>query len=655
MRYTSNFLIVGILLMFIVNTSCKNQKASSLTSPPDMHTSQTSLDWSGVYTGTLPCADCEGIKTTLTLEQDGNFTQQWQYLGKSDDFFEMRGTFEWNENGNTITLVNEASTTEIPKKFMVGENYLQQLDLEGNKIEGDLAENYVLMKIPEKLTTQEWKLIELNAKSIPGEKQLNSMPKLTLNAGGRITGNGSCNQFFGTYKLEPGNRIHFSGIGATKMYCPEMEVETQLFDALSKAESYMIKGDTLILTHKGTSLARFVALSSDTGHIIIKAETGEFERNQSVITIPFSKLRSFYDERMALYLIQDGNKVPVPFQINTDPVKTLVFQTPEKTPSGTTLTWHLVPEMSKKTDESMRVESDTKTYTLVKNGKKVLQYNAATVFPPEGSDEAYKRSGFIHPLYAPNGAVLTGIQPVDHMHHYGIMNPWTKTTFRGETVDFWNLKKMQGTVKHEGILNTQYGPVMAQIEAMHHHVAWPESTRQTLAMTERHIIRTFQQEDDRYLVEFEFHITPVEPITLEEYRYGGFLFRGNEGWSTNTSNFVTSEGLNRDQADGERARWAIVTGETPQGQAGVLFMGHPNNFNHPEPLRVWPSDANNGVGNVFINFSPTRNTSWPLQPGQTYTLKYRALVFDGEIDTATAEKYWNDFAHPLEVGVGMLR
>jgi len=55
----------------------------------------------------------------------------------------------------------------------------------------------------------------------------------------------------------------------------------------------------------------------------------------------------------------------------------------------------------------------------------LLQYNFGITMPPAGINEAYKRSGYIHPLYTPHGQVLTRIQPPDHYHHYGIWNPWT--------------------------------------------------------------------------------------------------------------------------------------------------------------------------------------------------------------------------------------
>ena len=35
---------------------------------PDMHTTMNSLDWDGTYTGILPCADCKGIETNITLK-----------------------------------------------------------------------------------------------------------------------------------------------------------------------------------------------------------------------------------------------------------------------------------------------------------------------------------------------------------------------------------------------------------------------------------------------------------------------------------------------------------------------------------------------------------------------------------------------------------
>ena len=110
---------------------------------PDMHTAQVSLDYEGKYKGVLPCADCEGIETELTLESGGKYTLQTTYLGKKETAFEKSGTFTWSENGSTITL---SDITDAPNRYFVGENQLFQLDMEGNRITGELADKYILRK-----------------------------------------------------------------------------------------------------------------------------------------------------------------------------------------------------------------------------------------------------------------------------------------------------------------------------------------------------------------------------------------------------------------------------------------------------------------------------------------------------------------------------
>ena len=50
--------------------------------PVDSHTSQQSLDWAGAYEGVLPCADCPGIRTRLTLTPGGGYELSTQYLDR---------------------------------------------------------------------------------------------------------------------------------------------------------------------------------------------------------------------------------------------------------------------------------------------------------------------------------------------------------------------------------------------------------------------------------------------------------------------------------------------------------------------------------------------------------------------------------------------
>jgi uncharacterized lipoprotein NlpE involved in copper resistance len=129
------------------NSSKKNQpdgkttESANIATPVDMHNAQNSLDYQGKYHGILPTASGEGMDICIMLE-DGTYTKEVLYIGKSDEPIVTTGSFSWNETGNTITLIEE----EKPNQYFVSENMLVQLDINGNKIESELADNYILKK-----------------------------------------------------------------------------------------------------------------------------------------------------------------------------------------------------------------------------------------------------------------------------------------------------------------------------------------------------------------------------------------------------------------------------------------------------------------------------------------------------------------------------
>lgn len=125
------------------NPRTQNQENDTVSEYIDTeHTSQNSLDWQGTYEGTIPCADCPGIKTIVTLKDNGIFAHSAEYLER-DLIAADSGSFVWHDNGNVVHLKGE--NTDV--QYQVGENQLFQLDQEGQRITGELAENYILKKI----------------------------------------------------------------------------------------------------------------------------------------------------------------------------------------------------------------------------------------------------------------------------------------------------------------------------------------------------------------------------------------------------------------------------------------------------------------------------------------------------------------------------
>lgn len=293
----------------------------------------------------------------------------------------------------------------------------------------------------------------------------------------------------------------------------------------------------------------------------------------------------------------------------------------------------------------VRVIKNDSFLQLQIGGADVLRYNNAIVPAPTGKSKLYDRSGFIHPLWSPTGDVLTNIHPPDHIHHMGIWMPWTKTKFEGQEIDFWNLGKGQGTVRFVKFLSTTAGPVYAGFMAEHQHVALNTPSGEKVVLNEVWDVRVYNVggPDKGYWL-WDFVSTQRcatdSPLLLLKYRYGGLGFRGAKQWQGNNALYLTSEGKTRKNGHATRARWCDMAGAINGKWAGVTIFSHPQNFRHPEPMRIWPS------GQVFFNFAPEQLGDWTLEPGKNYVFRYRFYVHEGKVHVPLAERIWNDYAQP---------
>lgn len=109
----------------------------------DNQASIDDVDPVGLYTGTLPCADCPGIEVELSLTEDGNYALITKRLGQDDVVIEQLGKYRVSDVGNLVILdgVEDGSNT-----YYTQENILIQLDRDGNKITTDLDGDYILRK-----------------------------------------------------------------------------------------------------------------------------------------------------------------------------------------------------------------------------------------------------------------------------------------------------------------------------------------------------------------------------------------------------------------------------------------------------------------------------------------------------------------------------
>jgi len=261
-----NFIFTLALCFFILSLGMSACKSGGSTKPePSVavitgtaDNSKNSLDWKGTYTGTVPCADCAGIFTQITLNKDNTYTMKREYLGKEGSAEKIIGTFVWNEAGNTIIL-SGLKEKSMPSAYQVGENKLVQLDMKGNVITGELASSYVLNQIDDKLVEKKWKLVEINGVALSSMKPQPTTGSFIIFqiSGNRMNGNSGCNNFTGTYKMEPAAGLHFSGVASTRKMCADMTIEDQMNKLFQSVDSYSIQGGALSLNGAGTPLMRF--------------------------------------------------------------------------------------------------------------------------------------------------------------------------------------------------------------------------------------------------------------------------------------------------------------------------------------------------------------------------------------------------------------
>lgn len=143
---------LSLLILAGCNSAKKSENSESESKSEqteaiaDTHNARNSLDYYGTYEGVTPCADCEGIKVTVTLNKDDTFILKNVYLKNGEEILpsEYTGEFSWDDTGFKITL---NGVEEAPSQFFVGEGSLTILDREGNKIDTVLAEHYVLKQI----------------------------------------------------------------------------------------------------------------------------------------------------------------------------------------------------------------------------------------------------------------------------------------------------------------------------------------------------------------------------------------------------------------------------------------------------------------------------------------------------------------------------
>ena len=255
MRLSRFLLLLCVLVLGGLAAPCPAQGNHRVTGD----TSQTSVDWPGVYQGLLPCADCEGVETTLILRADHSYTLIERMLGEKVFTEQASGSFTWKADGGTI-LLDQAG--DSPALYKVGENQLWQLDSKGTVVTGPLAESFRLHKVAEMIAPPlegtRWMLTEVDGGPVTVAKD-DKRPYFVLVSDGTLEGFAGCNGFSGKYVSQGDGKFDLSHMVSTMMACPQIAVEQKFIQALEQADRYESVGTSLFLYRGDAMLAKLRA------------------------------------------------------------------------------------------------------------------------------------------------------------------------------------------------------------------------------------------------------------------------------------------------------------------------------------------------------------------------------------------------------------
>ncbi len=303
-------------------------------------------------------------------------------------------------------------------------------------------------------------------------------------------------------------------------------------------------------------------------------------------------------------------------------------------------------EFDRNREAHVTVEDDGRAVTVRVRDKPILTYHTAVVMPPNGVDPIFQRSGFIHPLQTPAGRVLTEAFPADHPHQHGIFNAWVKTKFGGREVDFWNQKGGTGAVEHVEVTSLAGGSVFGEFTTRLRHLALSAHAEPVTVLKETWIVRVYDFAD-RFVFDLETQqqCASNQPLTLEEYHYGGMAFRGASEWlGQESSDFLTSEGKSRTDGNHSRPQWTDAYGLVDGQPCGVSVLQHASNPRFPVPVRLHPNKP-------YFVYTPVVLGEMMIEPEQPLVSRYRYIVHDGPPDARAIHAASACYVEPPDIRI----
>lgn len=248
---------------------------------------------------------------------------------------------------------------------------------------------------------------------------------------------------------------------------------------------------------------------------------------------------------------------------------------------------------------------------LREGSQPVIAYNYAMQLR-NGAPEVKRRSGYVHPVWAPNGAVVTDDFPRDHWHHRGIFWAWPVVEYSGRRYDMWTLT---GGIeaRHEKWLEKKDGRTAALAAENGWYVGSDRIARETVRIT----VEPLKGNERR--MHYDITVEPLKPFTMAGMQdgkgYGGFNVR----FAPRTGTVVrTDKGIEAKDTDLASHPWAELEAVYEEKKARLRVESASANPGYPEGWCL------RSYGFLGVNYPGM--TKMPMEPGKPLRLRYTVTV-----------------------------
>ena len=325
---------------------------------------------------------------------------------------------------------------------------------------------------------------------------------------------------------------------------------------------------------------------------------------------------------------------------------------------------------------------DATSLTILDSGEPVLTFLHGRTDPPDGVDQSWWRSNYIHPIYGLDGEILTQDFPADHLHHRGLFWTWPDVTKGDLEVDPWALiGARQLFLDWEERRADGDRATVSFMGGWRLDEAWEPFVEEQITLT----IHPADEVGRSLDLQMQFTNVSSETVTLRgrgETGYGGFNIRPDG--DRPGIRITTAEGLMEDDALVVESGWADYSAlfraepeevlsapsgeggsgaegddsdaegdasgsdETGQERAeesgaysGIAIFQHPSNPGFPHPgwiLRYYG----------FIGASWPQYERLELAPGEGFSLAYRVYIHRGDAEAGEVEERYNAFLEEMQ-------